>query len=132
LANGWWWNVTRDAAGRSPLPLLSNVLLDEVDKKLEKRGLAFARYADDLNVYTGSRRAAEDAMATLKRLFAALRLRVNEAKSTVARVWDCKFVSYSFWVAPGRVVRPRVAPAALKEMKRRVRAMTSRSSSQRR
>src|SRR6059036_4229361 len=48
-------------------PLLANVLLDEVDKELEKRGLAFARYADDLNVYTGSERAAKDAMATLKR-----------------------------------------------------------------
>jgi RNA-directed DNA polymerase len=74
-------------------PLLANVLLDEVDKELEKRGLAFARYADDLNVYTGSKRAADDAMATLKRLFARLRLQVNEAKSTVARaacpvVWE--------------------------------------------
>jgi len=108
-------------------PLLSNVLLDEVDKELEKRGLIFARYADDLNVYTGSRRAAEDAMATLKRMFGALRLRVNDAKSTVARVWDRKFMGYSFWVAPGRVVRPRVAPAALKEMKYRVRRSTRRT-----
>jgi len=108
-------------------PLLSNVFLDEVDKALEKRGLAFVRYADDLNVYTGSRRAAEDAMTTLKRLFAALRLRVNESKSTVARVWSRKFVSYSFWVAPGREIRPRVAPAALKEMKHRIRAITGRS-----
>ena len=108
-------------------PLLSNVLLDEVDKALEKRGLVFARYADDLNVYSGSRRAAEDAMVTLKRLFAALRLRVNEAKSAVARVWDRKFVSYSFWVAKGLAVRPRVAPAVLKKMKHRVRAITCRN-----
>src|SRR5207249_9774757 len=64
-------------------PLLANVLLDEVDQELERRGLVFARYADDLNVYTGSQRAANDAMATLKRLFARLRLQVNEAKSTV-------------------------------------------------
>jgi len=108
-------------------PLLANVLLDEVDKALEQRGLAFARYADDLNVYTGSQRAADDAMATLKRLFARLRLQVNEAKSTVARVWERKFLGYSFWVAPGRVVRPRVAPAALAEMKTRVRLITSRN-----
>lgn len=54
-------------------PLLANVLLDEVDKALEKRGLVFARYADDLNVYAGSKRAADDAMATLKRLYARLR-----------------------------------------------------------
>jgi len=108
-------------------PLLANVLLDEVDKELERRGLAFARYADDLNVYTGSKRAADDAMVTLKRLFARLRLEVNEAKSAVARVWERKFLGYSFWVAKGRVVRPRVAPAALAEMKARVRVITSRS-----
>lgn len=108
-------------------PLLANVLLDEVDKELERRGLVFARYADDLNVYTGSKRAANDAMATLKRLFARLRLQVNDAKSTVARVWERKFLGYSFWVAPGRVVRPRVAPAALAEMKARVRLITSRT-----
>ena len=108
-------------------PLLANVLLDEVDKALEQRGLVFARYADDLNVYTGSKRAAEDAMATLKRLFARLRLQVNEAKSTVARVWERKFLGYSFWVAAGRVIRPRVAPAALAEMKARVRRITNRN-----
>ena len=108
-------------------PLLANVLLDEVDQELEKRGHAFVRYADDLNVYTGSRRAAEDAMVTLKRRFARLRLQVNEAKSTVARVWERKFLGYSFWVAPGRVVRPRVAPAALAGMKDRVRVITSRT-----
>jgi RNA-directed DNA polymerase len=108
-------------------PLLANVLLDEVDKELEKRGLVFARYADDLNVYTGSKRAADDAMVTLKRLFARLRLQVNEAKSTVARAWERKFLGYSFWVAAGRVIRPRVAPAALAEMKARVRLITSRT-----
>jgi group II intron reverse transcriptase/maturase len=108
-------------------PLLANVLLDEVDRELERRGLMFARYADDLNVYTGSRRAANDAMATLKRLFARLRLQVNEAKSTVARAWERKFLGYSFWVAAGRMIRPRVAPAALAEMKGRVRQITSRN-----
>ena len=108
-------------------PLLANVLLDEVDQELERRGLVFARYADDLNVYTGSQRAANDAMVTLKRLFARLRLQVNEAKSTVARAWECKFLGYSFWVAPGRVIRPRVAPAALAAMKARVREITSRT-----
>jgi len=108
-------------------PLLANVLLDEVDKALERRGLAFARYADDLNVYTGSKRAADDAMVTLKRLFARLRLQVNDAKSAVARAWERKFLGYSFWVAKGRVIRPRVAPAALARMKARVRLTTSRT-----
>jgi group II intron reverse transcriptase/maturase len=107
-------------------PLLANVLLDEVDKELERRGLVFARYADDLNVYTGSKRAADDAMATLKRLYARLRLQVNESKSAVARVWERGFLGYSFWVATGRVIRYRVAPAALAAMKDRVREITSR------
>ena len=107
-------------------PLLANVLLDEVDQELERRGLVFARYADDLNVYTGSRRAANDAMTTLKRLFARLRLQVNESKSAVARVWERAFLGYSFWVAAGRVVRYRAAPAALAAMKDRVREITRR------
>ena len=66
-------------------------------------------------------------MVTRKRLCARLRLQVNEAKSTVARVWERKFLGYSFWVAPGRVIRPRVAPAALAEMQARVRLITRRN-----
>ena len=108
-------------------PLLANVLLDEVDQALEKRGLALARYADDLNVYTRSQRAADDAMATLKRLFARLRLQVNDAKSAVAWARERKFLGYSFWVGAGRTIRYRVAPAALAEMKDRVRLITSRT-----
>jgi group II intron reverse transcriptase/maturase len=108
-------------------PLLANVLLDEVDKELEKRGLSFVRYADDLNVYVRSRRAGEDAMQTLRRLYARLRLRVNEAKSAVARPWNRKFLGYSFWVAPGRKVKRRVAPKALAAMKDHVREITTRN-----
>jgi RNA-directed DNA polymerase len=103
------------------------VLLDEVDKELEKRGHAFVRYADDCNVYVRSRRAGEDVMETLRRLYARLRLRVNEAKSAVARPWDRKFLGYSFWVAPGRVVKRRAAPKALAAMKERVREITARN-----
>jgi RNA-directed DNA polymerase len=106
---------------------LANVLLDEVDKELEKRGLSFVRYADDLNVYVRSKRAGEDAMQTLRRLYARLRLRVNEAKSAVARPQDRKFLGYSFWVAKGGVVRRRVAPKALAAMKERVREITARN-----
>jgi group II intron reverse transcriptase/maturase len=108
-------------------PLLANVLLDEVDKELERRGHAFVRYADDCNVYVRSRRAGEDVMETLRRLYARLRLKVNEAKSAVARPWDRKFLGYSFWVAPGRRVKRRVAPKALEAMKERVRAITARN-----
>lgn len=108
-------------------PLLANVLLDEVDKELEKRGHAFVRYADDSNVYVRSRRAGEDVMKTLRRLYGRLRLRVNEAKSAVARPQGRKFLGYSFWVAPGRVVKRRVAPKALAAMKERVREITTRN-----
>jgi hypothetical protein len=108
-------------------PLLANVLLDEVDKELEKRGHAFVRYADDCNVYVRSRRAGEDVMKTLRRLYGRLRLRVNEAKSAVARPQDRKFLGYSFWYARGGEVRRRVAPKALEAMKERVRVITARN-----
>jgi len=108
-------------------PLLANVLLDEVDKELERSGHAFVRYADDCNVYVQSRRAGERVMEHLRALYAKLRLRVNEEKSTVARVWDRKFLGYSFWVAAGKKVMRRVAPKALKEFKERIRRITSRN-----
>lgn len=108
-------------------PLLANVLLDEVDRALEKSGHAFARYADDCNVYVRSRRAGERVMEHLRALYAKLRLKVNEDKSAVARVWDRKFLGYSFWVAKGREVKRRVAPKALDGFKERIRQITSRN-----
>jgi group II intron reverse transcriptase/maturase len=108
-------------------PLLANVLLDDVDKELEQRGLSFVRYADDLNVYVRSKRAGEDAMQTLRRLYARLRLYINEAKSAVARPHDRKFLGYSFWYAKGGEVKRRVAPKALEAMKERVREVTARN-----
>jgi RNA-directed DNA polymerase len=108
-------------------PLLANVLLDEVDKELEKRGHAFARYADDANVYVRSKRAGERVMESLRRLFAKLRLRVNESKSAVARPQDRKFLGYSFWYAKGSEVKRRIASKALVAMKDRVRNITKRS-----
>lgn len=108
-------------------PLLANVLLDEVDKELEQRGHAFARYADDCNVYVRSRRAGERVLETLRRLYARLRLRINEEKSAVAKPWGRKFLGYSFWVAPGRTVKRRVAAKALATMKERVRRITARN-----
>ena len=108
-------------------PLLANVLLDSVDKELERRGHAFVRYADDCNVYVRSRRAGERVMEALRRLYAELRLRVNEDKSAVARVWDRKFLGYSFWVAKGRTIKLRVAAKALGAFKERVRGITNRT-----
>lgn len=108
-------------------PLLANVLLDEVDKELERRGHRFARYADDCNVYVQSKRAGERVMEALVGLYAKLRLRVNPAKSAVAPVFTRHFLGFSFWVAPGRVVKRGVAPHALNAMKERVREITSRT-----
>jgi RNA-directed DNA polymerase len=108
-------------------PLLANVLLDEVDRKLERSGHAFVRYADDCNVYVRSKRAGERVMERLRKLYARLRLKINEDKSTVARAWDRKFLGYSFWVGRGREVRRRVAPKALTDFKERIRQITSRN-----
>jgi len=108
-------------------PLLANVLLDDGDQELERRGHCFVRYADDCNVYVRSQRAGERVLAALRQQYAKLRLRVNEAKSAVARAGARKFLGYSFWVAPGGVVRRRVAPKALEELKQRVRQITRRS-----
>jgi RNA-directed DNA polymerase len=108
-------------------PLLANVLLDDVDKQLERRGLHFVRYADDCNVYVHSRRAAERVMEGLVGLYAKLKLRVNVAKSAVARVWERSFLGFSFWRMPGQIVKRRVAPKALHTMKERVRVITARS-----
>jgi RNA-directed DNA polymerase len=107
-------------------PLLANVLLDEVDKELEKRGHAFVRYADDGRVFVRSRRAGERVLGHLRKLYGNLHLRINEAKSAVAPVWDRDFLGYSMWVAPGKVVRLRVAKKALGKMKGRVRQITGR------
>jgi RNA-directed DNA polymerase len=108
-------------------PLLANVLLDEVDKALEARGYSFARYADDCNVYVGSRKAGERVMALLRTLYAKLRLQINEAKSAVASAFGRKFLGYALWVAKGREVKCKVADKPLQNFKVRIRQLTRRS-----
>ena len=119
--------VPGHAARRAMSPLLANVILDEVDKELERRGHHFVRYADDANVYVRSRRAGERGMALLRRLYGKLHLTVNETKSAVASVFGRNFLSYSLWVARGREVRRRVADKPLATFKQRVRQLTRRS-----
>lgn len=108
-------------------PLLSNLLLDEVDWELERRGLAFARYADDCNVYVKSKRAAERVMQTMEKIMGKLKLKINREKSAAGSVLKRKFLGYSLWDAPGRQVKRRVAPQALEKFKGRVRDLTSRT-----
>lgn len=103
-------------------PLLSNILLDDLDKELERRGHRFCRYADDCNVYVKSARAGERVMASLKAFLGGkLRLRVNEAKSSVTRPWEAKFLGYSMTVH--RQPRLKVAARSVERFKDKVRQL---------
>lgn len=131
MANGVVMERHEGTPQGGPLsPLLANVLLDEVDKELENRGHAFVRYADDCNVYVQSKRAGERVMTALREKYASLRLRINEAKSTVARVEERKFLGFSFWVNREGGVQIRVAPQAMERLKNRVRMLTRRAGGQ--
>ena len=131
MANGIAMERHEGTPQGGPLsPLLANVLLDDVDKELEKRGHAFVRYADDCNVYVRSKRAGERVMGLLRRLYAGLRLRINEAKSAIDWAWNRKLLGYSFWNSGRGEVKRRVASKALSAMKDRVRELTRPTRSQ--
>jgi RNA-directed DNA polymerase len=107
-------------------PLLSNIVLDEFDRELERRGLRFARYADDSNIYVRSRRAGERVMASISAFITTkLKLKVNQQKSAVARPWERKFLGFSF--TSNREPKRRIAPKAVLRFKERVRELTSRT-----
>jgi len=108
-------------------PLLANILLDEIDQELERRGHQFVRYADDCNVYVRSQRAGERVMSLLRRLYGRLRLEVNEQKSAVAPMQSRKFLGYDFWCARGGEVRRGVAEKTLATFKSKVRELTRRA-----
>lgn len=111
-------------------PLLSNILLDDLDKELEKRGHHFARYADDCNVYVRSRRAGERVMESVtKFLEERLRLQVNQDKSAVDRPWKRKFLGFSLYKHKGGY-KIRLAPKTVERFKGRVRELTNRNRSQ--
>ena len=103
-------------------PLLSNILLTELDRELERRGHAFCRYADDCNIYVRSRAAGERVLAGISQFLSErLKLRVNEAKSAVARPWERKFLGYSLtW---HKAPKLRIAPASLKRLEGKIRAV---------
>jgi group II intron reverse transcriptase/maturase len=110
-------------------PLLANILLDDLDKELEKRGHRFARYADDCNIYVRSKRAGERVMQSVKDFVEnRLKLKVNEAKSAVDRPWKRKFLGFSFYKNKGEV-RIRLAPKTVKRFKAKIRTLTSRTRS---
>ena len=111
----------------SPLsPLLSNLILDELDQELTRRGLRFCRYADDCNIYVRSRRAGERVMDSVSRfLIKRLRLKVNRAKSAVAPVGERSFLG--FCITHQGVPRRHISPQALQQFKARVRTLTRRT-----
>jgi RNA-directed DNA polymerase len=110
-------------------PLLSNLMLDVLDKELEKRGHHFVRYADDCNIYVRSQRAGERVMASIEQFLAKrLKLKVNKAKSAVAKPRVRKFLGFSF--TGGREPRRRIAPQAIARLKAKVRELTRRTGGQ--
>ena len=107
-------------------PLLSNLVLDELDRELERRGHRFVRYADDCNIYVRSERAGQRVMASITRFITQrLKLKVNEAKSAVARPQERKFLGFSFTTGPK--VQRVIASQALDRFKRRIREITRRA-----
>lgn len=102
--------------------MLSNILLDELDKELERRGHKFCRYADDCNIYVRSKAAGERVMKSVTEFLSKrLRLKVNAEKSAVARPWERKFLGYSMtWHKQPRL---KVAPESIRRLKAKVRTI---------
>lgn len=108
-------------------PLLSNVILDKLDKELERRGHKFCRYADDCNIYVQTKRSAERVMLSVRRyLEEELRLKVNEKKSETGSPKGRKFLGFSFY-QKGKEIGVRIHPKSLERIKEKVRKLTSRS-----
>lgn len=114
----------------SPLsPLLSNILLTDLDRELERRGHRFCRYADDCNIYVGSREAGDHAMSEISAyLEDKLQLKVNPHKSAVDRPWKRKFLGYS--VTPHKVTRLKIAESSVRRFKGKIRSLTTGNGSQ--
>jgi RNA-directed DNA polymerase len=107
-------------------PVLSNIVLNELDQELERRGHRFTRYADDGNIYVRSRRAGERVMSSITRLLTTkLKRRVNSEKSAVARPWERKFLGFSF--TNHKQPKRRLAPKAVARFKERIRELTRRT-----
>ena len=105
------------------MPLLSNVVLDELDRELECRGHRHVRYADDCNIYVRSERAGQRVMQSITRFITQrLKLKVNEAKSAVARPQERKFLGFSF--TDGPEIRRAIVPKAVVRFKDKIREIT--------
>jgi RNA-directed DNA polymerase len=126
MINGVVMDTKEGTMQGGPLsPLLSNVVLDELDKELEERGHLFVRYADDCNIYVKTRKAGERVKESITAFIEnRLKLKVNQAKSAVDRPWKRKFLGFSFTV--NKDPKVRIAPQSMKKVKTRIREITSR------
>ncbi|SFL20789.1 group II intron reverse transcriptase/maturase [Paenibacillus sp. 1_12] len=129
MENGLVKPTPEGAPQGGPLsPLLSNIVLDELDKELEKRGHRFVRYADDCNIYVKTKRAGERVKASVTQFIEKrLKLKVNQAKSAVDRPWKRKFLGFSFSV--NKDPKVRIAKQSLQKAESRIREITSRRKS---
>ena len=127
MEDGWVSPVDEGTPQGGPLsPLLSNLVLDERDRELERRGHHFVRYADDSNSYVGSERAGQGGMESITHFIThRLKLKVNQAKRAVARPGQRKFLGFSF--TGEREPRRRIGPKAIARFKERIREQTRRT-----
>lgn len=128
LANGVLVRSEEGTPQGGPLsPLLANILLDDLDKELEKRGHKFCRYADDCNIYVRSDRAGQRVMISVAEFIEKkLRLKVNKGKSAVDRPWKRKFLGFSFYLLNGKS-RIRISPKSTQRFKKKIKSVTCRS-----
>jgi group II intron reverse transcriptase/maturase len=109
-------------------PLLANILLDDLDKELEKRGHKFVRYADDCNIYVKSKRAGERVISSIRNfLQERLKLKINEQKSAVDRPWKLKFLGFSMYKPKAGVILIRLSHQTIHRVKAKIREITSRN-----
>ena len=129
MENGLVKPTLEGAPQGGPLsPLLSNIVLDELDKELEERGHRFVRYADDCNIYVKTQRAGERVKASVTKFIERkLKLKVNQEKSAVDRPWKRKFLGFSF--SANKEPKVRIAKQSLQKVEAKIRAITSRSRS---
>lgn len=128
LVNGVFEKTNKGTPqGGNISPILSNIMLNELDKELEKRGLQFVRYADDYIIFTKTKKSAERVMKNITKFIETkLRLKVNKTKSKVDRPWRIKYLGFSFYQAKGKV-EIRIHPKSIEKFKDKIRAITSRS-----
>jgi RNA-directed DNA polymerase len=127
MINGVVYDAEEGTPQGGPLsPLLSNILLDKLDKELERRGHKFVRYADDCNIYMKSKKAGERVMNSITCFIEQkLKLKVNRGKSAVDRPWKRKFLGFSF--TSNKIPKVRIANESIKRLKAKIRDLTSRS-----